>query len=167
MRNKTSFLCAIVIIQTLGGEYLYAGEGTAMEVLLSLSHPSDRRGLASLEQGIPPPTTSKITVIGQRSILESPPQERSPQLSSDHIVVIALDVDGREITRLNVLDPRLIRAEVPGPSVNLSAQVIYREYVEFKIALPDEPALRQLKFFKPEWMGAKFNLHLIGEANLP
>jgi hypothetical protein len=61
-----------------------------------------------------------------------------------------------------VADPRLLRAEVPGPDGELSGQVLSRESAEFVVHDPDDEAVAEVRLYHPEWDGQKFSLELVG-----
>src|SRR5215210_1155611 len=61
------------------------------------------------------------------------PKQRSAELSPTQVVVVALDAEGRMRWCGLVADPRLLRAEFPGPGGELSGQVLYRESAEFVV----------------------------------
>lgn len=90
------------------------------------------------------------------------PKQRSAELSPTQVVVVALDAEGRMRWCGLVADPRLLRAEVPGPDGVLSGQVIYRESAEFVIQYPDDEAVTEVRLYHPDWDGQKFSLELVG-----
>ena len=61
-----------------------------------------------------------------------------------------------------VEDPRLLRAEAPGPDGELTGQVIYRESAEFVVQYPDDEAIAEVRLYHPDWDGQKFSLELVG-----
>jgi hypothetical protein len=90
------------------------------------------------------------------------PKQRSAELSPTQVVVVALDAEGRMRWCGLVTDPRLLRAEVPGPDGELSGQVIYRESAEFVVQYPDDEAVTEVRLYHPDWDGQKFSLELVG-----
>lgn len=90
------------------------------------------------------------------------PKQRSAELSSTHVVVVALDAEGRMRWCGLVADPRLLRAEAPGPDGELTGRVIYRESAEFVVSYPDDDAVVELRLYHPEWDGQDFSLELVG-----
>lgn len=90
------------------------------------------------------------------------PRQRSAELSPTQVVVVALDAEGRMRWCGLVTDPRLLRAELPGPDGELSGQVIYRESAEFVVQYPDDDAVREVRLYHPDWDGQKFSLELVG-----
>lgn len=90
------------------------------------------------------------------------PKQRSAELSTTQVVVVALDSAGRMRWCGLVEDPRLLRAEAPGPDGELSGQVIYRDSAEFVIQYPDDEAVAEVRLYHPGWDGQNFSLELIG-----
>ncbi len=90
------------------------------------------------------------------------PKQRSAELSPTQVVVVALDAEGHMRWCGLVADPRLLRAEVPGPDGELSGQVIYRESAEFIVQYPDDEAVTEVRLYHPDWDGQKFSLELVG-----
>jgi hypothetical protein len=90
------------------------------------------------------------------------PKQRSAELSSGQVVVVALDAAGRMLWCGLVEDPRLLRAEWPGPDGQLTGQVIYRESAEFVVEYPDDEAIAEVRLYHPDWDGQKFSLKLVG-----
>jgi hypothetical protein len=90
------------------------------------------------------------------------PKQRSAELSPTQVVVVALDAEGRMRWCGLVADPRLLRAEVPGPDGELTGQVIYRESAEFVVGYPDDESIKEIRLYHPAWDGQKFSLELVG-----
>jgi len=90
------------------------------------------------------------------------PRQRSAELSPTQVVVVALDAAGRMRWCGLITDPRLLRAELPGPDGELSGQVIYKESAEFVLQYPDDDAVTEVRLYHPDWDGQKFSLELVG-----
>ena len=90
------------------------------------------------------------------------PRQRSAELSPTQVVVVALDSEGRMRWCGLVADPRLLRAEVPGPGGELTGQVIYRESAEFVVQYPDDEAVTEVRLYHPAWDGQRFSLEPVG-----
>ena len=93
------------------------------------------------------------------------PRERSIELSPNHLLVVALD--GNETVRWWRLmnDPRLVRAEL-GEATEMHSENYYRPQVDFIVECPDDPILREVRFYQPVWNGEEFHLELVGVAPL-
>lgn len=90
------------------------------------------------------------------------PKQRSAELSSDQVVVVALDAEGRMRWCGLVPDPRLLRAEWPGADGELTGQVLYRESAEFFVAYPDDDSIKEIRLYHPDWDGRAFSLKPVG-----
>lgn len=90
------------------------------------------------------------------------PKQRSAELSPTQVVVVALDAEGRMRWCGLVADPRLLRAELPGPDGELSGQVVYKDSAEFVVQYPDDDAVAEVRLYHPDWDGQKFSLELVG-----
>jgi len=112
------------------------------------------------------PDYYQVTIMRQRSTRGTLPRERHPELSEDHLVVMAVDGRGDEIFRTIVPDPRLLRAETADPSGQLTNVLFYRVNIDFWITLPNDPDLEKVMIFQPQWTGTAFNLVPVGEARL-
>jgi len=108
-----------------------------------------------------------FTLIERRGVPGALPRQRNPELSSDQIVVVAVDVKGQEIDWQLIPDPRILRAEHPGPTGELSGEVLHHAETELLITLPDDPAIRELRLYHPRWTGTAFVLDLLGTIPLP
>lgn len=90
------------------------------------------------------------------------PKQRSAELSSDHVVVVALDAEGRMRWCGLVEDPRLLRAEWPGADGELTGRVLYKESAEFLVAYPDDDSIKEIRLYHPDWDGRAFSLKPLG-----
>ena len=158
----------IILIVALGQTVSAANTGAAMELRLELSSASIREaGLTFVTQQAAA-TDYRVRVIEHRKLAGSPPRQRSPEVSTDHLVVIGSDNEGREIARSIIIDPRLVRAEhVELPGVILSSNTFLRGSVEFSIMLIDDPRITSIRIYKPDWTGEEWILDLIDEVKLP
>ena len=136
----------------------------AKEYRIHLTSPGDDSALTLVEK---PPPVRGVTATLTRNIPKMPRRQRNPEFSSTQIVIIAYDKEGREVTRVFLPDPRLIRAETVSPSGELQTQNIYRKDVDFTIVIPDDPNIKELKIYHPEWTGKNFILEPLGETQLP
>jgi len=112
------------------------------------------------------PDTARMEVLARKTLPGTLQRERNPELSEDLVVIVAVNIRGEETYRVSRPDPRLLRAETADDTGLLSSTRLYRENVEFWVALPDDPDLDKILFFHPEWTGAVFNLVPVGEVRL-
>jgi hypothetical protein len=94
------------------------------------------------------------------------PKQRSAELSSDQLMIVAVDSGGRLRWWGLVADPRIVRAEWPGENGELTGQVLYRESAEFVLQYPDDGSITELRLFHPDWDGESFSLKPLGSVNL-
>jgi len=114
----------------------------------------------------PGPRVSPLRLLDRRPVPGSRPRQRNPQLSADQLVVQAFDARGALVDSQLIPDPRLVRAEAPGPSGELVGQVLQRPDPDFLITLPNSATLVELRLFQPRWTGTDFVLDLIGSIDL-
>jgi hypothetical protein len=113
------------------------------------------------------PATNLFTLLERRQIAGELKPRRDRQPSADQIVVTALDVQGQEIDRYLIPDPRLLRSEAPGPTGELSGVLLHRAYTEIRLVIADDPAIAELRFLQPRWTGTQFVFDLLGSVQLP
>jgi hypothetical protein len=103
--------------------------------------------------------------VAARARVQGPlPRERDPQWSEDEIVIVAVDAVGRETSWQKVQDPRLVRAELPGPSGELRGERLHRPLAEIVTIVPDAAA--SVRIFETRWTGAGFVLRELGQVNV-
>jgi hypothetical protein len=94
------------------------------------------------------------------------PRQREPEVNFDKLVIVAR-ADDEEIIAWQVIpDPRVIRAESPGPGGELTGRLLYRDRADFLFTLPDDSRIARLEFYQPRWTGAGFDLDRIGGVDL-
>lgn len=94
------------------------------------------------------------------------PRERSVELSANQILIAALDQNaGLRWWRL-LLDPRLVRSEVPDPAGGIHGENYYLPKVDFVVECPEDSAIRELRFYHPTWTGERFRLTLLSTLPL-
>ncbi len=102
-----------------------------------------------------------FTPLQRKRTPGSLPRRRSLELSPDQIVVVGLDAQGKEIYRDIMPDPRILRAESPGPTGELTGELLYHASTEFLIAFPDDQEIVELRLYHPRWTGGAFALDLL------
>ena len=119
----------------------------------------------------PPPAPGRqslnpLRLLERRSAAGSLPRQRNPQVSADQILVQAFDARGVLVDSHLIPDPRLVRAESPGPTGELAGEVLQRVDPDFLITLPDVADLVELRLFHPRWTGTEFAFDPIGSISL-
>jgi hypothetical protein len=94
------------------------------------------------------------------------PRERSLELSSNQMVVVALD--SRNVLRWwkVMLDPRIVRSETVTATGEIHGQELYQPRVDFVVECPDDPGIVALRFYHPAWDGSEFRLEQIGNLSV-
>ncbi len=164
------FLLFLIFLTLFVQTDLTANIETAKEIYLKLSTVTDEKTLSTEEQTFEkqPSPIYQVLITEQRRIPESPPKQRDTELTSEQLVIIAFDAQEKEITKVYITDPCIIRAETADETGELlSSGLLYRKCVDFTIVLPDDPNISRLKFYHPHWTGTEFVLELIGETQLP
>ena len=112
------------------------------------------------------PESARMEVRERRTVPGNLPRQRRPELSEDLLVIIAFNGRGEEVYRTSQIDPRLLRAETADENGRLTSSLLYRESVDFWVALPDDPEMDKAVFYHPWWTGEVFNLVPVGEVRL-
>jgi hypothetical protein len=113
------------------------------------------------------PPAAAFTTLDRRRAPGALTPRRSLDLSSDQIVISGLNASGVEIYRNVMADPRILRSEAPGPTGELTGQVLFRARTEFLIDLPDDPAITAVTLYHPRWTGTAFALDVIVSIKIP
>ncbi len=104
---------------------------------------------------------NRFQVQDRRSIAGPLPLDRNPELSADQLVAVGTTSSGAALSWQLLRDPRVVRAEHPGPDGVLTGDVLMRADVQLVIALPDMPQLTDVRLYQPHWDGARWRLDLI------
>lgn len=79
------------------------------------------------------------------------PRHRSTELSPTSLLVVAVDARKRLVGWTVIHDPRVIRAEFPDESGELSGTVIVRDDVEIVVPVPESDVAVEVLVFAPRW----------------
>jgi hypothetical protein len=104
---------------------------------------------------------NSFEVVGRSDIRGPFQRERDPQLAEHELVIVATDANGRETSWQKQRDPRLLRAELPGPTGELSGELLYRPEVELLVVVPDS-ATMALHVYETYSDGGQFLLRSLG-----
>ena len=94
------------------------------------------------------------------------PRRRSFQLTSDQLLIITVDNQSRLRWWFTIPDPRILRAEGPGPDGVLTGEVIFQKSVNFTLHIPNDSAAVELRMYHPRWTGQEFIPVLISSMPL-
>jgi hypothetical protein len=109
---------------------------------------------------------ASLQVVARRPTESPLVRERDPQLAADELVVIAVDSNGTAIGWQHLKDPRLLRAEAPGPDGVLAGQTLYRSYAEFAVAMPEDARAVEMRVYETDWTGHAWTLVPLGTVSL-
>ena len=107
-----------------------------------------------------------LRVAGVRGRAGSLPRHRSPELSQDKLMVIAVGAGDKLRWWTLIDDPRLLRGEAPGADGRLSGQIIYRAEPEFVVNVPEDGEITELRLYHPRWTGEEFVLDIINTISI-
>lgn len=105
-------------------------------------------------------------IVSQRPAAGSRVRERNPELSADQVVIVMADDRGRAVAWTAIHDPRIIRAEFPAATGELTGQVFHRAETEFTIDVPVSLDVVQLQVYAPRWTDAGWVLDRLGAVAL-
>ena len=103
-------------------------------------------------------------LLGQARFSGAPRRERQPEPSANDLVVVVQDAAGRDLDWRIMPNPRLIRAETPGPDGLLSGQVLERDEVELLVYVPEVAGADRIQIYSPVWNGKEFTLEPLGQV---
>ena len=89
------------------------------------------------------------------------PRDRSFELSTNQILIIAVNKNAELRWWRLLLDPRLVRAETSVATGETRGEELYLTNVDFMIAYPDDPGITELRVYHPRWTAKNFQLELI------
>jgi hypothetical protein len=112
------------------------------------------------------PPAAEFAIVQRRAVPGPLPRERKPQLSADQLAAIAVDAMGREVDWQLIKDPRVIRAERPGPDGQLTGQVLHRPETELLLTLPANGTVVEIALYEPSWTGESYVLRYLGAIPL-
>lgn len=94
------------------------------------------------------------------------PRHRSLEISRHHLMVVAVNASGKLRWWTLIEDPRLLRAEIPNESGELSGQVLYQSAPEFVVHFPTDREITELRFYHPRWTGEEFVLDHVNNVSV-
>ena len=158
---QTSTRQATPLLDSIPNMALVADAGAATELMI-------RWNVAESVGDDPIPAAdvrplNQFQVVSRRSVTPALVRERSPQLSPERLIVVAVDASGREVAWQQLQDPRIVRAETPGPTLELSGQILYRPVTELLITIPDALGSVAVRIYQVRPNGADWLLESLGE----
>lgn len=152
-------LCALAALGALPALAQGDGQGsTAYHLLLRQPSTASARGAAA---------APRLTLVSRRALRDAAPLARDPRLSESMLVVVARDIREREIARVALPDPRILRAEFPDAAGQLQGRLLQHADAELFATLPDDPRTALLDVLQPRWNGHAFELVPLGVVVVP
>ena len=84
------------------------------------------------------------------------PKHRSVELASNQLLLITVGEGAQLRWWSTIPDPRILRAERPGPDGTLTGEVIFQKSIEFTVHIPDDSGAAELRLYHPRWTGEEF-----------
>lgn len=109
---------------------------------------------------------NQLQIVGRGAVRGALVRERDPQWSPDDLAVVILDAAGRETSWQKVRDPRLVRAELPGPTGELQGRVFYRAVAELVVTVPDIAAAASLRVYEGYVTGGQLVLREVAQLTV-
>ena len=106
--------------------------------------------------------SGSLSALAASSKTGSLPQQRSLDLSTNQILTIAVDANNNLRWWRLMLDPRLVRAEVPDEKGELRGQELFLTDVQFSVEFPADSSITAVQLYRIAWNGQEFQLELIG-----
>jgi len=110
--------------------------------------------------------SARLAIRARTRSSGSLPRLRSLDLAPDKLLVAAVSADGILRGWTVIQDPRFIRAERPGPDGILTGQSVPVPRADFRVAIPDDPTVAEVRIFQAHWNGRSFDLELVGTLAL-
>jgi hypothetical protein len=95
------------------------------------------------------------------------PRLRALELADDKLFVAAVDADGGLRGWTVIQDPRFVRSEAPGSDGVLTGKTVALAHADFLVAIPDDPAIAEVKLFQPKRVRDDWELTLIVTLVMP
>lgn len=86
------------------------------------------------------------------------PRQRSLELSPSQLFIAGVDAANRLRWWSIVPDPRVVRSETQSPTGELRSEDLYVSNVTLVVAFPGDPEIANLRFYRPVWNGADYDL---------
>ena len=131
---------------------------------ISLSSSNKTTSPVSAEQQ--QPAASIVQVKSSEVKRGSLPKHRSFELATNQLVLLTVD-EGSRLRWWSIMpDPRILRAERPGPNGTLTGEVLFQSKVDFAVNVPNDSTAVELRLYHPQWTGQEFELVLISKIPL-
>jgi hypothetical protein len=112
------------------------------------------------------PPANAFTLLDQRRLDGELRRERKPEISPNHLVVVVLDATARELDWRLVANPRVLRAEGPGPGGQLTGRVLEQGSAELLLTIPDVSGADRIQIYRPIWTGKEYRLEPLAQVSI-
>ncbi|HTG91947.1 MAG TPA: hypothetical protein VL866_05135 [Pyrinomonadaceae bacterium] len=134
------------------------------QIDVQLSNSDQTSATKSMEQR---QSTEAIAVVRSSQVRRgSLPKHRSLELASDQLLLLTVGEGDRLRWWSTIPDPRILRAERPGPDGTLTGEVIFRPSLSFTVNIPDDEDAVELRLYHPRWSGQEFVPVLISTISI-
>ena len=119
---------------------------------------SGARGDSALNAAQP----AKISLLSSKTNGSATSRMRALELSPTLVFSASLDKNDNLIWWTTAPDPRLFRAEAADENGVLSGETKYAENAEMLFSVPDDENIQEIRFYHPQWDGARYELKPLG-----
>ena len=102
--------------------------------------------------------TPSAAIVEDKKQSGALPRQRSLELSPTQIFIAGVDATNKLRWWTIVPDPRVVRSETQSPTGEIRGEDYYVSNVTLVVALPDDPEIVNLRFYRPVWNGTDFDL---------
>ncbi len=152
------------LLQPLGviveGPVAVAGQSAQLQLRWDEAPAASRLSTEPISPG------GSIEILTRKETPGPMPRRRALNLAPDRILIVGVDSQSKLRSWLVIPDPRVIRAEGPGPDGRLTGTVVQRDNLDFFVDVPDDPNISELRIYEPQWNGQAFDLVLIGAVTI-
>lgn len=104
------------------------------------------------------PQTPSAAIVEDKKHSGALPRQRSLELSPTQIFIAGVDATNKLRWWSIIPDPRVVRSETQSPTGELRSEDFYVSNVTLVVALPDDPEITSLRFYRPVWNGTDYEL---------
>jgi hypothetical protein len=99
-----------------------------------------------------------FVIIGIQQVPEAVVQPRAPELSTEELLIAAVDAQQGLRAWTLVLDPRILREE-SRETKDIKGEIFHHTRPEFVITLPEDNSIAELRIYSPTWSEGSLASH--------
>jgi hypothetical protein len=150
------------------GTILQSGQGSQeirlrLPGTLAVAQPS---GTPALAQPAGRQQPASLTLLQRVTKGRPMARLRSLDLAPDTLLAVGVDAQKKLRSWAVIPDPRIIRAESPGPDGVLRGRILTVDQPEFSITIPNDSSIVEVRLFEPRWTGREFVLTHIARVEI-